>query len=151
MERIYKPRIGKAIMTVIGSLLSAVFILIVRMEPILTDKTVPWIAGAIVGLTLLLLPSMLRIKLVVTDESLTLHRGKKATTYALDSYSFGARRSNNGSQYLIIHLPDGRTDEVDCEFLSEKAFKRLTDDLAITGPKQQAVKVTVKEKSIIEE
>lgn len=151
MERIYKPRIGKAIMTVIGSLLLAGFILIVRMEPILTDKTVPWIAGAIVGLTLLLLPSMLRIKLVVTDESLTLHRGKKVTTYALDSYSFGARTSNNGSQYLIIYLPDGRTDEVDCEFLSEKDFKRLTDDLAITGPKQQAVKVTVKEKSIIEE
>lgn len=151
MERIYKPRIGKAIMTVIGSLLLAGFVLIVRMEPILTDKTVPWIAGAIVGLTLLFLPSMLRIKLVVTDESLTLHRGKKVTTYALDSYGFGARTNNNGSQYLIIYLPDGRTDEVDCEFLSEKDFKRLTDDLAITGPKQQAVKVTVKEKSIIEE
>lgn len=151
MVRTYKPKALKMIGEIIGGLFLAGFIFIVRFEPILTDKSSPIVAAVILVLSILLALSSMRIRIEVTDEELIAYRGKKVARFPLETHRFGSKTNNSGSQDIIVYLPNGNQDVLDCQFLSEKDFNRLTDDLAITGPKQQAVKITVREKSVIEE
>lgn len=151
MVRVYKPKLLKAISEMIGGSLLAVFIFYVRWEPVLTDKTAPFVAAFILLVTLLLARSGFRIRIEVTDEALTVYRGKKVSHFDRNTHGFGAKTTSDGTQDIIVYQPDGREDLLDCQFLSEQDFKCLTDDLAITGAKQKPVVLKTKEKTLIEE
>lgn len=151
MVRLYKPKALKAIGEVVGGILLAAFLFYVRWEPVLTDKTAPFAAAFILLVTLLLARSSFRIRIEVTDETLTVYRGKKVSRFDRNTHGFGAKTTSNGVQDIIVYQPNGHEDILDCQFLSEQDFKRLTDDLAITGAKQKPVVVKTKEKTLIEE
>ena len=151
METIYKPKVTTLISRLIGSLLGAAFVYILRWEPILTDQTSPWIALAIPSFTLLFGLLAMRRQIIVGKDNLTVVQGKSRQSYALTEHAFGAVTHNDGRQYLLIFLPDGTKREIDCEYLSDADFQSLTDELGITGEKQKAIKLKTKEKPLIEE
>ena len=100
---------------------------------------------AIVGIVSLLFTlSDRKLYVKVTDETLTLVKGKKIDEYKIEECEIKARTKNNDILTLYVTDSNDNTKSYDLSLLGYKQFKKLIEDLSIIGDKAESITLKAK-------
>ena len=100
---------------------------------------------AIVGIVSLLFTlSDRKLYVKVTDETLTLVKGKKIDEYKIEECEIKARTKNNDILTLYVTDSNDNTKSYDLWLLGYKQFKKLIEDLSIIGDKAESITLKAK-------
>lgn len=95
---------------------------------------------AIVAITSLIFTlSDRKLYVKVTDETLTVVKGKKIDEYKIEECEIKARTKNNDILTLYVTDLNDNTKSYDLSLLGYKQFKKLIEDLSVIGDKAEAI------------
>lgn len=100
---------------------------------------------AIVGIVSLLFTlSDRKLYVKVTDDTLTLVKGKKIDEYKIEECTLKARIKNNDILTLYVTDSNDNTKSYDLSLLGYNQFEKLIEDLSIVGDKAEAITLKAK-------
>lgn len=103
------------------------------------------IVVAIVGIVSLYFTlSDKKLYVKVTDETLTVVKGKKVDEYKIEECTFKATSKNNDILSLIVIDSSGNTKSYDVSLLGYRQFEKLIEDLRIVGDKSESIVLKAK-------
>lgn len=103
------------------------------------------IVVAIVGIVSLYFTlSDKKLYVKVTDETLTVVKGKKIDEYNIEECTFKATSKNNDILSLIVIDSSGNTKSYDVSLLGYRQFEKLIEDLRIVGDKSESIVLKAK-------
>ena len=107
------------------------------LEQITGDKKLTRLIVGIVSLYFTLSDKKLYVK--VTDETLTVVKGKKIDEYNIEECAMKARIKNNDILTLYVTDSNDNTKSYDLSLLGYKQFQKLIEDLTIIGDKSEPI------------
>lgn len=100
---------------------------------------------AVVAITSLIFTlSDRKLYVKVTDDTLTVIKGKKVDEYKIEECDFKATSKNNDILNLIVIDSSGKTKSYDVSLLGYRQFKNLIEDLGIVGNKSESIVLKAK-------
>lgn len=146
MQKEFKRGILKSIHTLFSYLIGSVFV----------GGLVAWwfnnlLYGIIAGVVVIAWPLFdfyrdMKKRIVVDNNTLTIHTPSKSTHYKLDEVGIKAKSVNDEDFTLTITFSDGKRETIDCSYLSSSSFDELLNELGIQGDKQQPIKLDTQKK-----
>lgn len=85
-----------------------------------------------------------KLYLTVTDDTLTVIKGKKVDEYKIEECTFKATSKNNDILSLIVIDSSGNTKSYDVSLLGYRQFEKLIEDLRIVGDKSESIVLKAK-------
>ena len=85
-----------------------------------------------------------KLYLKVTDDTLTVIKGKKVDEYKIEECTFKATSKNNDILSLIVIDSSGNTKSYDVSLLGYRQFEKLIEDLRIVGDNAESITLKAK-------
>ena len=102
------------------------------------------IVAAVAIISLYFTLSDKKLYLKVTDDTLTIVKGKKVDEYKIEECAFKATSKNNDILSLIVIDSSGNTKSYDVSLLGYRQFEKLIEDLRIVGDKSESIVLKAK-------
>ena len=142
-ERIYKSTSFQVVKELVLLIVACAFLGFILHH--FVQLYVNVIIVAIVGIVSLLFTlSDRKLYVKVTDETLTLVKGKKIDEYKIEECEIKARTKNNDILTLYVTDSNDNTKSYDLSLLGYKQFKKLIEDLSIIGDKAESITLKAK-------
>ena len=142
-ERIYKStsfQVVKELFILVCACVFLAFILKFFVQPHVNAI----IVAAVAIISLYFTFSDRKLYLKVTDDTLTVIKGKKVDEYRIEECDFKATSKNNDILNLIVIDSSGKTKSYDVSLLGYRQFKKLIEDLGIVGNKSESIVLKAK-------
>ena len=137
-ERIYKSTSFQFVKELVLLFVACAFLtFILRFFLQIYDNVIIVAIVGIVSLLFTLSDKKLYVK--VTDETLTVVKGKKIDEYNIEECAMKARIKNNDILTLYVTDSNGNTKSYDLSLLGHKQFEKLIEDLRIVGNKSESI------------
>lgn len=140
VQRVYQRKMTTLIYNLMIALAAIVFVFVISNSVFNNFRIAGLIASVILAVSVPLILSVSKLKIIVDDTTVTFIEKKKTVCYVIKNCSFSTKITD-GTDFSLTVFNGDESYCYDCSYIGSDQFNHLLNDLGITGEKQKVRKI----------